>query len=218
VTGVYWYVSRQKVDALMNAFGPKGFNFKELSLTLKAPLLGEAKASLNPDRSLIRNVESVENGIKSAGAASPLTDAGSQPLFYFRGRAHRAVEHGAYFILLSEAPTAILLAGSPSNAIGAPPKQSDEISPSADPFGSIRRAFKEQSIGELQSSRDLGGDCAYMWATLADVARESWTSMPEVEGFAVFGAVFAAARHFQRMRFPELNRIVVGTPIFVRQI
>jgi hypothetical protein len=76
LTGVYWYVSRQKVDALLHEFGPRGFNvFKELSLTLKAPFV-QAKTSSSPDRR-------IENGIKSAGAASDLAEAGSNPFFSF---------------------------------------------------------------------------------------------------------------------------------------
>lgn len=216
--GIYWYVSRQKVDALMQAFGPAGFNlFKELSLTLKAPFLGEAKASLNPDRSLIQNVENIENGIKTAGALSDLSDAGSKTFFYFRGRAHRAVEQGAYFIVLSQDRTALLLAGSPANAIGAPPKQSEEISPSVDPLGSINRAFKDQ-LKDSEQARDLSNGCAYMWVMLASPVRDDWASIPEVEGIAVFGAAFPSIGHFRRLNFAELDRIVIGSPIFVRQL
>jgi hypothetical protein len=212
--GMYWYVSRQKVDALLPQFGPRGFNlFKELSLTLKAPFV-EAKTSVNPDRSVFLNVEKVENGMKSAGAASDLAEAGSKSFFSFRGRAYRAIETGAYFIVLRQGRVALILAGSPSNAVGAPPKQSDNISPSADPIGAVTRIFDHPS-----DAKDLSGACTHMWATMARPVRENWGALPEVEGIAVFGAALPAdINQLWPANFADIDRVVVGTPIFVRQL
>ena len=215
MTGIYWYVSRQKVDALLPEFGPRGFSlFKELSLTLKAPF-AEAKTSVNTDRSLFLHVGNIENGLKSAGVTTDVSDAGSKPFFSFRGRAHRAVDSGAYFIVLAQNSTALLLAGSPTNAVGAPPKQSDDISPSADPLGAVRRSFGELSDRE---GSQLGEMCSYIWDVLAGPVSQSWDALPEVEGIAVYGARFPPAKgQFSGAKFSDIDRIVIGTPIFVRQ-
>ena len=213
LAGMYWYVSRQKVDALLPEFGPRGFNlFKELSLTLKLPFV-EGKLSVNPDRSLFLNVEKIENGIKSFGAASDLAEAGSKPFFSFSGRAYRTVESGAYFIVLAQGRVALLLAGSPSNAVGAPPKQSDNVSPSVDPIGAVTRLFKHPS-----DPKDAFDACSYMWVEMARAAREDGVVLPDVEGIAVFGAAFPAVIDRFSHDFPGIDRVVVGTPIFVRQL
>ena len=73
----------------------------------------------------------------------------------FSGNAHRAIEEGVYWVILSENSTALLLAGSASNAVAVPPKVSADISPSADPIGAVRKAFADHII--LRMSKMLVG-------------------------------------------------------------
>jgi hypothetical protein len=212
---MYWYVSRQKIEALLPQFGNRGFHWlKELSFTLKSPF-AEAKASLSPDKGLFKSVVDVENGLKRSGLAD-FPENESKVFFSFRLKAHRAIEQGAYFIVGAKDRVALLLAGSPSNLIGAPVKETDLISPTVDPLGAVRRAFSDLSQEE---TKNVSQACSYVWAAIAEPMRQMWDSMPEVEGIAVFGGSFpAAASEFQQANFADIDLIVVASPIFVRQV
>jgi hypothetical protein len=216
VNGIYWYASHQKIEALQPQFGKRGFDWlKELSLTLKSPF-AEAKATVSTSRAFYKNILDVEEKLRTSGLVAKFPDVQDKIFFSFRMRAHRTVEHGAYFIVGTQANVALLLTGSPNNAIGAPVKESDLISPSADPLGAIRRAFSELSQEE---SKSVSRDCSYMWAAIARPIREAWSSLPEVEGIAVYGGRFpAAASQLRRANFADIETIIVASPIFVRQI
>jgi hypothetical protein len=58
-----------------------------------------------------------------------------------------------------------------------------------------------------------------VWAVLAHPIRENCKALPEAEGIAVFGASFPADIHqLQAFGFAEIDRVVIGTPIFVWQL
>jgi hypothetical protein len=99
-----------------------------------------------------------------------------------------AIDSGAYWIALFEDKTALLLAGSISNAVGASSMgPHDAISPSADPIGTVELAF-----GEGRSAEDkvnVGCKCAYIWQTIVEPVLADWHGLPSVEGIAVYGGV-----------------------------
>jgi hypothetical protein len=146
MTGIYWYISRQKVDALRDAYASSGFDWlKDLSFKLKSPF-AEASAALRLDQSLYRTVDKLANNLLKApetGSFPNLSEVGRVTFFSFAGSAQRCIEADAYWIALLADETALLLAGSVSNAIGGPAKISENaISPSADPMGAVvERAF-----------------------------------------------------------------------------
>jgi len=214
MSGIYWYVSREKLDALQLEFGSGG-PFKELSVKLKAPFI-EAKTDVNLDKSLFSDAVKIGNAFRqSATAASALSNAGSKPFFWFTGRAYKAVESGVYYVVLKEDPFALILAGSPTNTIGARPQSTSEVSASADPVGRIGKLFEQQRpdmIGE-----DIRFSCTYVWATLARKVGDNWGALPKVEGLAVYGAAFPAHRgHLDG--FETIDQLIIGSPIFVQQL
>ena len=216
MTEMYWYVSRQKVDSLAPQLkAPRLDWLKELSLTLKSPF-AEAKVAVGPNSTSFGALRRVEAGLKKSQLVAEFPNLDHKVFFSFRLKAHRAVQGGAYFVVAAGDGVAVLLAGSLSNAIGMPPKESDAISPSVDPLGCIRRAFAELSQEE---SKHVGNDCGYVWASLAGPMSQICESLPEVEGIAVYGAAFAPpVAWFRQANFDGIDSMVVGSPIFVRQI
>jgi hypothetical protein len=221
MTGIYWYVSRTKVDALAQAYGSSpGFRWlKNVSFKLKIPF-AEAGAALNLDKSLYQNVERIAGNLMAAPetASFPhLSEDRPTPFFSFAGPAHRTVDAGAYWVALFDGTTALLLAGSVSNAIGAPSKDSqDAISPSVDPIGAVQKAFAHDRSTE--ESESVSRRCNYIWQSIVEPVRANWQALPRVDGIAVFGGVFPVdMAQFGDGGFAMINKIVIGSPVYIRQ-
>jgi hypothetical protein len=217
VAGMFWYVSRSKIEALRDDYGSPGpRRLKDISLKLKSPF-AEAGATLDLDRSIYRDVEQIAaNLIKAPETESfpRLSADHPTPFFSFVGPARRSIDSGAYWIALFKDKTALLLAGSISNAVGASTRKSDDaISPSADPIGTIEVAFGEGRSAEDKVS--VGSMCAYIWQTIVEPVRADWHTLPAVEGMAVYGGMFSAEMNLEDVG--EINKIVIGTPVYVRQ-
>jgi hypothetical protein len=224
MSGIYWYVSRQKVEALKESYAKqRGSWLRELSLKLKVPFV-EAGAKITPSeqQALFDDIEKIADNLFSGLEVPSLTRLQpdeSVAFFSFSGHAHRAVDRGAYWIVMAEGKKALLLAGSVSNAIGAPSEDKKEISPSIDPIGAVRRAFGEETQSLAAITREIGTDCSYVWQVVARPVRNVWDSLPRVEGIAAFGGIFQGSRaQFNRAGFPKLSNIVIGSPVYVRQI
>lgn len=220
MTGIYWYISRQKVDALRQAYASSGFDWlKNVSLKLKSPF-GEASADVSLKRSLYQDVERTAVHLLKAPETRSfpnLSDEAQATFFYFAGRARRCVDAGSYWIALFADTTALLLAGSVSNAIGAPEKISQNaISPSVDPIRAVQLAFAEKRLPE--ENQTVSSSCSYLWQTISNPVRANWQTLPEVEGIAVYGGTFQASKpQFDDGSFSTIDKIVIGSPIYVRQ-
>jgi hypothetical protein len=220
MTGIYWYISRGKVEALRDADASFSLDWlKDLSFKLKSPF-AEASAALRLDQSLYRTVDRLADNLMKAPETaffSNLSDAGGVTFFSFAGSAQRHIDAEAYWIALRADETALLLAGSISNAIGGPPKISQNtISPSVDPIGAVKLAFKETR--SLEESQTVGATCSYVWQTIFDPVREAWNTLPQVEGIAVYAGMFPASiARSSDDSSGAIQKIVVGSPIYVRQ-
>ncbi len=217
MTGINWYISRQKVEALRQSYGAsKLYWLKELSIKLKSPF-AEASASVRPDQSLHDDIEKIRSKLIAESNISSFPNLSDEsPFFSFTGRAHRAVDRGAYWIILFADSAALLLGGSASNAIGTPTKETCDISPSLNPIGSVQVAFADERSPEQVES--ISSSCSYVWQAIARPVRTEWQTLPLVEGVAVYGGTFPARRsQFRRAGFDSIERIVIGSPIYVRQ-
>jgi hypothetical protein len=113
--------------------------------------------------------------------------------------------------------TALLLVGSSSNAIGTPPKEVPKISPSMDPIGAVNSAFASQTA--FSGEAFVSTSCSYTWTAIAEPVRAVWNQLPRVEGIAVYGgSVPCDAAQMRNSGFDRVQQIVVGSPLFVRQL
>jgi len=219
MNGMYWYVSRQKTEALRDRYDRSPGNWLDkLSVTIKAPFV-EAQAAMALDQTLFKEVERIEKRLLESGEVPEFTNiAKAQPtaFFLFNGTAHRTIEHGGYWIAMVSGSTALLLGGSASNVIGAPPKETAEISPSMNPIGSFNSVADQMTEGNRSS---ISETCSYVWVAIAEPVRDGWVGLPRVEGIAVYGGRFPASKtRMQRSGFEGVQEIIVGSPIFVRQL
>jgi hypothetical protein len=205
---VYWYVSAKKVEML------KGYsrfsNLKNLSVTLNAMWL-EVSASYQVDDKLERDVKKVEEKLKpNAEAFEKLGNNESPVVFSFAADAARMVDAGAFWMASRKNESALLLVGSPSNAIGGP-ASTGAISPSADPLGACKVAFQG---GESTLPMSVSSSLTYVWDTVMRTS-EGIMSWPRVEGLAVFAGIFKVEGSTTGAAVPA--RLILGSPVFVRQ-
>jgi hypothetical protein len=222
MTGIYWYISRQKLEALKESYGThRGSWLRELSVKLKAPF-AEAGATIKLDegQTLFKDIDGIADNLlrgAEAPAVGSLRAGEAAAFFTFHGCAHRAVERGAYWVVMAEGDKALLLAGSASNAIGAPTTDSQEISPTIDPIAAVQRAFGEE-VHSSATTGDVGADCSYVWQAIANPVRKVWEGLPRVQGIATFGGMFLASKgQLRRAGFSTLSYIVIGSPLYIRQ-
>ena len=172
---------------------------------------------MNLDQSIYHDVDRIAaNLIKAPETASfpRLSADHPTPFFSFSGPARRSIDSGAYWVALFEDKTALLLAGSISNAVGASSRGPEgAISPSADPIGTVELAFAEGRSTEDTVS--VGYKCAYIWQTIVEPVRADWHTLPAVEGIAVYGGMFATEVSVDGVG--DISKIVIATPVYVRQ-
>lgn len=213
---MYWYISRDKLEALRK-YNKSRLNWlKELSFTVKSPF-AEANTALRLDQTLFKQAEQIERKLYEDGLVKDYTEINEASVFFsFEGYAQRTIEQGAYWITMLSNEMALLLAGSVTNVIGGPITSTREISPSVDPLGAISSAFKGGE--ELHQGQTLAMRCSYVWQAIARPVQQSWTNLPYVEGIGVYAGKFAASKaQMNRAGFKGITNIVVGSPIFVRQ-
>lgn len=213
---IYWYISKDKLEAIQ-MYNKSRLNWlKELSFTVKSPF-AEANTSLRLDQTLFKQTEQIERKLYEDGLVKDYEEINEAPVFFsFDGYAQRTIEQGAYWIVMISNETALLLAGSVANVIGGPITSTREISPSVDPLGAISSAFKGDE--ELYRDQTLAVRCSYVWQAIARPVQQSWANLPYIEGIGVYAGKFAASKaQMNRAGFKGVTSIVVGSPIFVRQ-
>lgn len=98
-----------------------------------------------------------------------LDDTESPIVMAFEGNAARQISEDVFWLAIEQGNSGLLLAGSAGFAIGASAKPEHVLSPSADPVGAVKAAFKQN--GELPDSlggvrMPLSGSLSYAWRTL----------------------------------------------------
>ena len=219
---VYWYISKAKLDVLKES-APRFFEGVSVKLGFKLPFVSGSLSG--SDRStLIKDLERVvaklgsDGHLKNYGEIAPDE---APVMVRFSGPAVRQADDDCFWVASESETTAILLAGSPGYAIGSPAggAAAPHISPSADPVGAIKAAFENVSGVPPVPGMSLSSRLSYVWQAIMCDALESGLTLPRVEGVAIFASSLSADRgQLRRVGRERIRRLVIGTPLYVRQI
>ncbi|HEV2380127.1 MAG TPA: hypothetical protein VG206_10075 [Terriglobia bacterium] len=219
--GAYWYVSKAKLDHLKEAT-PGFFEGVSVKLEFKIPFVSGSLSGTDQS-TLIRDLERVvkklehEQKIKSY---SDLTDNEAPVMIRFEGPAVRLIDQESFWVASETGDIALLLAGSAGYAIGQPTGVArTNISPSADPVGAITAVFEHVGSVSPILGTSLSFRLSYVWQEIMRDSLESGATLPKAEGIAIFASSIPADRsQMRRVGRERTRRIVIGTPIYVRQI
>lgn len=212
---LYWYISKAKLDILKEA-APDFFSGVAVKLEFKLPFVGgslsgtQTSGLINDLKRVIKSIEAQQT-IKNY---EELTDADAPVFIRFEGEAMRRVDGAEFWLAMERKESALLLAGSAGYAIGQPAKSEGGLSPSVDPVRAIKAAF-----GKDERTGNLSGSLSMAWREILRDDSSSGGTLPRVEGLAVFARSVAADHEtMRRAGRARIKRIVVGTPLYVRQI
>ncbi len=210
---IYWYISADKVRTLKDAKARSAW--KGLSLKLKLKFL-EVETGVTFNASLVRDLESVKKELARDQSIVPFQDlkpGGEGAVFSFIGEAARLLTAEALWIATENGKAALLLVGAPRNAAGQSQLKEGFLSPSLDPVGAVR------AVAQGEDRPTLVAALSFAWQEVMRDALSSGAHFPRVEGLAVFAGAFAAeGAHMSAANRPQIDRIVLGSPIYVRQI
>jgi hypothetical protein len=223
----FWYISKTKLDHLVSQ---QETAFDRLRASLSTLIKAEVKIPIGSigvemktsqvDTKQVRILEKVEKDLRNADLVKSVEDfrAGRPVLFFeFHGPTARLIQNGQFWVATFDGETAILLGGSAAHCIGGSNPTSNAISPSADPLGSIESLLSHGSTGE-----QLVNNLSYIWAM---VARESMarlgglSALPYAKGIAISaGSAKSEPAQIRKSGYEgQIDRIIVGSPIFVEQ-
>ncbi len=211
---MFWYVSEEKLETLI-AVG-RSFWPKSLQLKIKEPFTGsEVGMSQVKADSLTKDIDKLSKLMseRDVKAFHELDASAVQFLCTFEGCAARVAEHTGFWVALAEANTALLLAGSTANTLGKHSLSGNIVSPSADPVNSVRRAFRRDSDDEEMT---LIRNLSYAWQAVWRTTNGA-LAVPTVQGVAVIAGIFPANKaEMRRAKMPNIERLIVGSPVFVQ--
>ena len=220
MTDIYRYLSTAKLEQLLaqdNDF-LSGITAK---LDFKLPFVSGGLAGTDVTHG-IGKVKSLEKKLRNQFSIPSFDEInpGTAPVFVsFKGPAIIKIYDGTQLWVTVDHPhSPILMAGSASFALGTQTTQKASFSSSADPVGAFERAFEElneQADGESEASYAV----SYIWRDIVRDAFRSHATLPHVEGLAIYATLVLTERtNLAEVRRNEVQKIVVGTPLFVRQI
>jgi hypothetical protein len=104
----------------------------------------------------------------------------------FEGNATWQIGDDAFWSAMERGKSGLLLAGSAAFVIGAPTKAEHPLSPSADPVGAVKAAFKKdhEQPNSSEDALPLSARLSYVWQALMSESLEG--SLPRVSGLAIF--------------------------------
>jgi hypothetical protein len=206
----YWYISADKVNMLA---GPASV-WRTLSLKLKWKFL-ELETTANFDADLLRRVEKIRDRLENDNEVVPfenLDAGGAGAIFSFSGEASRTFTDEAFWVATSRANSALLLVGAPGNATGVKSDDKTFISPSKDPLRAVKAVVAGGGFD------DIGSSLSYSWHEVIRTGQSGDAHLPMVDGLAVFAGSFKADKaQMRRVGKSEIDTIVLGSPIYVRQ-
>ena len=225
---VYWYISKPKIAMLSK--GGAGGGLKHVRIKLKALWL-ETEATVR-EPSLIKAAQRVETAALSQWGVVGYDDLSSHagPVFSFGGEAGRVIDGGMLWIALHRRTTALVLVGSSDHVLGAKADSDEEpgagkrgtngvslrhICGSGDPVGAVRRVFHGDTSASVSVS------ISRAWRAIAHLSGLFDGICPKVFGLAILGGIFPAYKEHLAWtsldRCGPIERVVIGSPIFVRQ-
>ena len=209
-----WYFSLEKTELLLGQKDGWSFLPKSVEVQIKAPFTS-IESILKRDEGSAQNwIEKLLKRLKNEALQGfHEVPHGSMPLLCtFEAEAARLVDDKGFWAALAQGNSALLLAGSALNSIGKHGNPSTRISPSADPIGAVVKAFESGVLG------DIPWRLSYAWRVVWG-ASAGQLSMPYVRGVCVLAGVCEAALDEMRLaKMPGLRRLLIGSPVFVRQV
>jgi hypothetical protein len=214
---IYWYISKAKLDLLKDQ--SSGFlSGITGELSLKLPFVSGSLSGTGQSR-LVKDLQRIIKRLKADCMIKSFADLGdteSPIVMAFAGNAARQISEDVFWLAIEQGESGLLLAGSAGFAIGASSKPEHYLSPSADPVGAVKAAFKKDeeldSLGTLNVP--LSTSLSYAWRTLMLGSSEG--SLPRVSGLAIFARTVKSDK--SQVGKSNVQRIVVGTPIYVQQV
>jgi len=213
---IYLYLSEAKIKQLAET-SPQFIRGIAANLTFKLPLL-EGSLSGKNDGRLISELQRVEKSIRREDVVPSFSEiVGHQPprFFSFYGSAGRMIDHQVFWLAMHGRSTALLLVGSSGYVLGSPPSEGGGISPSADPIGALQTIFKEN----MPPDESLASRLSYIWQATYEKSEITEGTVPSVEGLALFvRSVPADEFQMDRVNCKDLKKVIIGTPLYVRQV
>ncbi|NIP26548.1 MAG: hypothetical protein GWN67_19230 [Phycisphaerae bacterium] len=214
---IYWYISDAKVEKLQHV--ATSFLAKVAAeLSFKFPLF-EGKLSGASDSSLVSDVKRISERLvqdEKVESFDVLGGGDTPRLISFSGAGGRYVDKNAFWLVLKGERNALLLAGSPAHAVGREPTADTYVSPSVDPVSALRAAFDGDPSFHGHS---LSASLSYAWQEIARGSLLSEGGVPRVEGLAFFArSVPTDQRQLRRVGCSNLENLVIGSPLYVRQV
>lgn len=218
---IYWYISKAKLDLLKDQ-SPGFLPGITAQLSFKLPFVSGSLSGTEPSR-LVEDLQRVIKRLKAdheIKSFADLDDTASPIVMAFDGNAARQISDDVFWLAMEQGDSGLLLAGSAAFAIGAAAKPEHFLSPSADPVGAVKAAFQKDD----EQPNVLGGvglplsaRLSYAWQELMSESLEG--ALPRVSGLAIFARTVKAEKaQARQIGKGNIERIVVGTPIYVEQI
>jgi hypothetical protein len=214
---VFWYISKTKVENYTGG-GQHWTDRLGGHITVGIPLVEVGVAATGPpDRDLVGKLEQLEHRADHDGDVLPVGEIGSEPplLFRYTGKTAHIVVDETFWVAAVDGSSAVLLTGSAGNAIGATPVGASKISSSVNPMWAV-----EELVAGTETEFSAA-NLSDAWATIfrdggAHLPAEA---LPRTHGIAVYaGWLPAVAENVARSGWAEpIERVVVGSPIFVEQ-
>ncbi|TDN58969.1 hypothetical protein [Paraburkholderia sp. BL10I2N1] len=214
---VYLYLSTAKLDQLLDQESSFFTNITA-KIDFKIPFVSGGLSGTTNTRKNIAKMGRLEATLRKKYSIPNFDEipAESSPVFIsFKGRAVRTVQDKEFWLAVDHPKVALLLAGSASFTLGEQIKDPVSFSTSADPVGAFVKAFKKSSKKVTDPS--VSSSLSYVWISLLSDAIRSHANLPSVEGIAVFATTSEVEGGFSEVRRPYIEKIVVGTPLYVRQ-
>lgn len=212
---VYWYISKAKLDLLKDT-SQSFFAGVTAKVDFRIPFVSGSLSGTDGS-SLIRDLRRVVKALHSELTIKDywaLDNDEAPVVIGFEGPAVRHLAGEEFWLGMEHNETALLLAGSAGYAVGYPNKTQAQFSPSIDPVAAFLAAFETNATNGSQSIA-----LSYAWREIMADTLASGGALPKVEGLAVFARTLAANRKEMRSVDRErIRRLVVGSPLYVRQI
>lgn len=206
---IYWYISRPKVEFLKG----RGWSLDEISVGLKA-LWFEAGAKLHADAGLVRDLEKVKRALESRHQIPEfrsISPGNAPDIFSFKGEAARMISQGGFWAAMATGDSALLLAGSAANVIGGGTAEGG-FPFTNDPVGAVRTLLEGSPQDQWMLSK--------AWQTVMEGPFKAQSlARPRVEGLGLFAGMFTVDKsETAGTSFPDVRRIVVGSPLYIKQV
>jgi hypothetical protein len=241
VQPVYWYISKTKVDSLKDA--PlslfEGITAK-FNFALRPFLSGSISKKSIPD--LKRDLAHVDSALRSAYSIKQyyeLSESDAPVWFAFRGPAARYLTGESFWIGMHHSDIGLAMGGSAQFVMGASARMNKgHFMTSIDPVTALSDTLQQRSSRPAKQCAVGADRLAFAWGSIMSGTCYGGT-LPQVEGLAIFARTFLIeddnsarikrAAHAEivrkqpsitKLKFepPKIRRLIVGTPLYVRQV